>query len=90
MVLSVLNPQRLILLRPPRSFGYSIKPQLHPLYSIGLLVAINTNGNKAETQRSKSNGEQYKEVYRIVGKSRRNAVKTDMYGVGGVSSIQGE
>jgi len=68
MVLSVLNPQRLILLRQPRSFGYSIKSQLHPLYSIGLLVAINTNGNKAETQRSKTNGEQYSKPWQTVGK----------------------
>ena len=44
-------------------------PVLLPTFhSIGLLVAINTSGNKDETQRSKTNGEQYKEVYRIVGK----------------------
>jgi len=60
--------ERLKWVRPNRIILEDTQFFFPPLHSIGLLVAINTNGNKAETQRGKSNGEQYKEVYRIVGK----------------------
>jgi len=53
-------------------------------------VAINTNGNKAETQRSKTrsmitNLRRYTEL-----EGKHECSYPDMYGVGGVSSIQGD
>ena len=86
MVLRVQKPEVGFFGDKHSHLGNSTNPDSTLLYSIGLLVAINTNGNKAETQRSKTRS--------MITNLRRHAELEgkhecsypDMYGVGGVSS----